>query len=73
MPMRPRTLLLLATALAVVVPAAHGHAQATDAAARAVASWIVVDAPPGSEGRPSLNKVFSGWTVDAWEIGRAHV
>ena len=66
MPMRPRTLLLLATALAVVVPAAHGHAQATDAAARAVASWIVVDAPPGSEGRPSLNKVFSGWTVDAW-------
>ena len=69
MPMRPRTL-LLAAALAAATPMARVHAQAADvaadAAARAVASWIVVDAPPGSEGRPSLNKVFSGWTVDAW-------
>ena len=69
MPMRPRTL-LLAAALAAATPMARVHAQAADvaadAAARAVASWIVVDAPPGSEGRPNLNKVFAGWTVDAW-------
>jgi putative aminopeptidase FrvX len=46
--------------------AAPAGAQSPDATARAVASWIVVDAPPGSEGRPQLNKVFSTWRVDAW-------
>lgn len=34
--------------------------------ATAVASWITLDAPPGSEGRPQLNRYFSGWAVDAW-------
>jgi putative aminopeptidase FrvX len=53
-------------ALACVLAPAPAVAQADNATARAVASWIIVDAPPGSEGRPQLNKVFAGWTVDAW-------
>lgn len=53
----------LTLALAVVAPR---HVAAQEGAAAAVASWIVVDAPPGSEGRPALNKVFAGWTLDRW-------
>jgi len=57
-----------ACALALLAMAAPrgAQAQANDAAAKAVASWIVVDAPPGSEGRTSTNKLLAGWTVDAW-------
>lgn len=64
--MRSTTLRSTLLVAALLVPAARTQAQANDAAARAVASWITVDAPPGSEGRPALNKVFTGWTVDAW-------
>lgn len=41
-------------------------AQNDAAVAAAIASWVVVDAPPGSEGRLALNRVFPGWTVDRW-------
>lgn len=41
-------------------------AQSAEATTRAIASWIVVDAPPGSEGRPALTTRFAGWRVDAW-------
>jgi putative aminopeptidase FrvX len=54
-----------ALALAISAPALAQNS-ANDAVARAVSSWIVLDAPPGSEGRPSLNKTLAGWTVDAW-------
>ena len=57
---------LLAGALLVVIPRHEARAQAGEAVARGVASWIVLDAPPGSEGRASLNKTLAGWTVDSW-------
>ncbi len=58
---------LCAVALALSLAPAIASTQATaDAASKAVASWIVLDAPPGSEARASTNKLFAGWTVDAW-------
>jgi putative aminopeptidase FrvX len=56
----------LGIALGLALVASIATAQSNAAVARAVASWIIVDAPPGSEGRPQLNRVFSGWKVDAW-------
>ena len=50
----------------VVAPATPVLAQANDAVTRAVASWIVLDAPPGAEGRPATAAALKGWTVDAW-------
>jgi putative aminopeptidase FrvX len=41
-------------------------AQGNDAVTRAISSWIIVDAPPGSEARAPLNRLFPGWKVDAW-------
>ena len=45
---------------------AQTGATSGDAVARTVASWIVLDAPPGAEGRTSTNRLLAGWTVDAW-------
>ncbi len=57
---------LCTIALAASLAPAIARAQATDAVARAVSSWILLDAPPGSEGRAATNKILSGWSVDAW-------
>lgn len=54
----------LAVALSAAAPALG--AQPDAAVAGAVASWIVVNAPAGSEGRASVNATFTGWTVDRW-------
>jgi putative aminopeptidase FrvX len=53
-------------ALAFTFVATVAGAQGNDAVARAISSWIIVDAPPGSEGRAPLNKLFAGWKVDSW-------
>ena len=53
-------------AAAALVGPAHAQGAAGDAVSRVVSSWIVLDAPPGSEGRSALNAMLKGWTVDAW-------
>lgn len=64
---RPRALPFASLALMFAIAGPRpGIAQDGATTAAAVASWIVVDAPPGSEGRPALTRRFAGWTVDRW-------
>ena len=51
-------------AAAALVGPAHAQGAAGDAVSRVVSSWVVLDAPPGSEGSSALNATLKGWTVD---------
>ena len=56
----------VAAALAVAQPVRAQAGEAAQSTAQAVASWIVLDAPPGAEGRAQTNAKLAGWSVDAW-------
>lgn len=66
--LRPPRLATLVASAAALTLAAPLRAQSGDATrtAEAVASWIVLDAPPGAEGRAQTNAKLPGWSVDAW-------